>query len=197
MHFLKTIFFTAVFSASCSANALLVSDVHEVNAALISGESAGVFFNLADHGYNHLTDTITNIKLSFDFKEIVETEEDFEDWYDMSNWEFIIFYSWIFDGRSIYSDVDTGILTFESGWAKNYDCQASNSVDGDVTCLENLDLNGEMASWFVPYTDNLWLGEVRLDAEITRTSVPEPASVFLMLMGVIVLGIQRQRVKNR
>jgi hypothetical protein len=100
MKILKFLFFTTIL-ASASANALLLSDTREFNAPLASGETIGFLFNITDQGYNHLTDTITNIKLSFDFIEIVETEENLEDLEDMHNWEFIIFYSRIFDGRSI------------------------------------------------------------------------------------------------
>lgn len=193
MKFLKLVLFTVIFGSPLSANALLLSDVHEFNAPLISGESTGFNFNLGDHGYNHLTDTITNIKVSFDFREIVETEEDMENVDDMSNWEFIIFYSWIFDGRSIYADIDTGTTTFETSWNKDYSCQYYDYADGDETCLHNLDLYGEMSSWFVPYTDNLWLGEARLDAEITRASIPEPASILLLSLGLIGLGMRHRR----
>jgi hypothetical protein len=195
MKFLKLIFFIAFCGSTFSANALLLSDVHEFNAPLINGESTGFRFNLADHGYNHLTDTITSIKLSFDFREIVETEEDMTNVDDMSNWEFIIFYSWIFDGRSIYADIDTGTTTFESSWNKTYECQYFDYVDGDAICLQNLDLTGEMSSWFVPYTDNLWLGEARLDAQITR--IPEPASILLFCLGVIGLATRQSRLIKR
>jgi len=197
MKFFKFFVFTAFFGVSISANALLVSDVQEYNSALVAGETYGFRFNLADHGYNHLTDTITDLKLSFNFREIVETKEDLEDVSDMDNWEFAIFYSWIFDGRSVYADIDTGTVTFEShSRNKTYECQYADYVDGDEICRDNLDLTGEMGSWLASYTDNLWLGEVRLDAEITRISVPEPASILLLSLGLIGLGFGRYRTKN-
>jgi len=192
MKFLKIAFFVTLFIAS-SAKALILTDAHEFNVPLVSGEPGGFRFNLANQGYNHLTDSITSLKLSFDFREIVETEEDFENPDDMSTWEFIIFYSWVFDGRSIYADVDTGTTTFNSSWSKTYACQYSDYVDGDEICRDNLDITGEMSTWFVAYTDNLWLGEVRLDAEITRIALPEPAPILLLSLGLLGLGARYQR----
>jgi len=54
-----------------------------------------------------------------------------------------------------------------------------------------------MASHFVPYTDNLWLGEARLDVEFTRASIPEPTSLLLFGLGLIGFGIKHSRSKNR
>ncbi|GGY75143.1 hypothetical protein GCM10011613_20810 [Cellvibrio zantedeschiae] len=191
MQFLKIVLVFLFFTFASSANALLLSDVREFNAPLVSGRTAGFNFNLANQGYNHLTDTITNIKLSFNFREIVQTEEDLEHWEDMSTWEFIIFYSWIFDGRAVYADIDTGPLTFESSWIKTYTCQYSDYVDGEEICRQNLDLSGEMSTWFVAYTDNLWLADARLDVEIDRVAVPEPSTFILCCLGLFGLALKR------
>lgn len=187
MKFLKPILFSAILSSAIPASALIVSDTHQFNASLINGDSVNFMFNLADHGYDHRTDTITNIKLSFDFREIVETEEDFSNVDDMSTWEFIIFYSWVFDGRDIYADIDTGIKTYARPWEKTYQCQFAE-WESEV-CQENLDLDGIMSSRVLALNNNLWLGEVRLDAEITR--IPEPASFLLLTLGLFGLVIKR------
>ncbi|RYY75452.1 MAG: PEP-CTERM sorting domain-containing protein [Gammaproteobacteria bacterium] len=194
MKTLKVFFLTTLLGASYSANAFLLSDVHKFNAPLVSAEFVGFNFNLADHGYNHLTDTITNVKVSFDFREIVETEENLEDLGDMDNWEFIIFYSWIFNGRDIFPDVDTGVFTLETTWEKTNDCQHYSYVEGEEICDQNLDLFGSMPSSLVAYTDNLWLGEARLDAEITRVSIPEPSTIFLLSLGLF--GLMMKRIRS-
>lgn len=188
MKLLKIFLGSLLLGSAFPTQALILSDIHEYNAPLINGESAGINFNLVNHGYNHHTDSIIGLKLTFNFREIVETEEDMENWEDMTNWEFIIFYSWIFDGRSIYADVDTGPVEFSASRTKTYECQYYDYVDGDATCLQNLDLYGEMSSWFVAYNDNLWLGEVRLDAEVNR--VPEPAPVLLFGLGLLGLAVR-------
>jgi len=188
MKFLKSFLAPAILTGAISviplaAQALVISDVIEFNAPMVNGQYTGLQFNLVNHGYNHHTDSITSLKLSFDIREIVETEEDMENWEDMTNWEFIIFYSWIFDGRSIFADIDTGITSFAISWNKTYSCQYSDYVNDEETCLQNVDLFGEVSSWFVAYTDNLWLNEARLDAEVTR--IPEPAPVLLFGLGLL------------
>jgi hypothetical protein len=189
MRFLKVILFSAIFCNAMPTNALILSDVHEFNAPLVSGKFENFLFNLADHGYDHRTDTITNIKLSFDLREIVETEEDFTNVDDMSTWEFIIFYSWIFNGRDIYADIDTGIKVYETSWTKTYECQFTPWES--ETCQENLDLDGIMSSTVLALNNNLWLGDVRLDAEVTR--IPEPSSLLLFGLGLAALNTGRKR----
>ncbi len=191
MKFLKLILFTVIVGSAFSANAYTLSDVRTVNAQTVTGEWLDFRFNLSDYGYNHLTDSITNIKLSFDFREIVDTEENLEDLNDMANWEFVIFYSWIFDGRSIYHDVDTGIVTFNRVWSKSYDCQYYDVNYPEPTCAQNIDLDGIMFSSAAFYTDNLWLGEVRLDAEVYRTPLPEPSPILLFGLGLLGLAAKQ------
>ncbi len=183
----KYFLFTALLASTTSANALILSDVHEFNAPMVNGKFENFMFNLADHGYDHRTDTITHIKLSFDFREIVENEEDFTNPDDMSTWEFIIFYSWVFDGRDIYADIDTGIKTYERPWTKTYDCQFTPWEEEG--CQENLDLDGIMSSTVLALNNNLWLGEVRLDAEVTR--IPEPSPLLLVGLGLACLTTRK------
>jgi len=190
MRFLKALFFCAICSAAASANALILSDVHSFNAPLVNGKVNKFLFNFAEHGYDHRTDTIKFITLSFDFREIIETEEDPADWENLTNWEPLIIYSWIFDGRDIYGDIDTGIHTERSTWNKLYECQFM-PWESDV-CEENLDLDGIMSSTIVSYSDNLWLGDVRVDIEVNR--VPEPTPVLLFGLGLLGLAIGRNRL---
>jgi hypothetical protein len=196
MKILKLIFITAFLGATSSANAFIMSDVHEINRNLIQGEYVEFDFDLTGEGYNSLTDSITNIKVSLDLREIVETEENPEDAPGNDDWEFVIFYSWMFNGREYFLDVDTGTLTFETPWSKNYDCQFYSVVDGDETCVQNLDLYGNMPSSLFVGTNNLWLGEARLDVEINRTSIPEPSSIFLLGLGLFGLVVKQIRLKK-
>lgn len=184
MRFLNAILFGAICSCAASANALVLSDVYEFNAPLINGKTNTFIFDFADKGYNHRTDTITIVRLSFDFREIIETEEDPAHWEDLVDWEPLIIYSRIFDGRVIYGDIDTGIERFATSWNKIYECQVE--LWESNTCVENLDLDGIMSSTIVSGSDNLWLGDVRAEIEVTR--VPEPAPLLLMGLGLIAIA---------
>lgn len=182
----KSLLFIALLGGALSANALILSEVHSFNAPLINGNVNKFIFNFASQGYDHRTDTINIVRLSFDFREIIETEEDPTDWENLTDWEPMIIYSWIFDGRDIYGDIDTGILTYASYWNKTYECQFM-PWESDV-CEENLDLDGIMSSTIVSYSDNFWLGDVRADIELTR--VPEPAPFLLFGLGLAGLAIR-------
>jgi hypothetical protein len=186
MRILKFLAFCLLFTSAVSAQALILTDVHSFNAPLINGKYTTFLFNFADYGYDHRTDTIKSVTLTFDFREIVETEEDPADWENLHNWEPLIIYSRIFDGRDIYGDIDTGILRYSTYWYKTYECQLM-PWESDV-CEENLDLDGIMSSTILSGSDNLWLGDVRASIDVNR--VPEPAPVLLFGLGLLGLAIR-------
>jgi hypothetical protein len=169
------------------ANAIVITDMVAINRSLNGGVS--IDFDLRRQGYNHETDTITLVTISYNFREIVE----FDDIEDQSTWESTEIYSLLFDGRALFRDLSTENLTNRLSWEKNYLCQRGGD-DGEP-CIYNLDLFGNTTEFIRTYTDNLWLLDGTLSVEVDRISVPEPSPLLMLWMGlaglVIVRGLRK------
>lgn len=169
------------------ANALLITDTRIFNQQLFDNQSAGHVFDLTEAGYSPTTDSITNIKLIYDFTEInadVDTGED-------ETREFVIFSSWIFGWRDVHPDIDSGLTLFETSWQKSNMCQIY-FPDGDdsESCAYNLDVDGRMNAFVTAYTDNLWLNSISVTIDVDRqVNVPAPSSASLFILGLVIFSV--------
>lgn len=196
-----------LFLISFTAKALLITDTYVVEQQLESGVGIGHTFELIPAGYSPATDSITNIKLIYDFTEIYSDtnqgdEDDIPD--DVHSWppspnEFAIFSSWIFNWRDVNADVDSGLIVYETDWIRDDWCQFPSLPMEEVMdeCLLNIDLYGTMNAGVTPYTDNLWLHSITAEIEVDRVDVPEPSPALLLGVGLLMLGFLRQRKRKQ
>lgn len=189
-----------------NAKVLLISDTYVLEQQLESGVGLGHIFEMIPLGYSPDTDSITQIRLIYDFTEIY-TETNQGDWDEVIDSEdneilvedeFMIFGSWLFIWREVYPDVDTGLTVFERDWERNEMCQLIGDTvpSGDFTgyCLLNVDLFGNINFWIIPYTNNLWLHSVTAEIEVDRKiDVPQPNSILMLSIGLLAVGFLRRR----
>lgn len=179
---------------SLNTQALVISDVISVNKTLDLTWRA-FDFDLTKHGYNHLTDTINYVELSYDFSKMVDDVDDFENYETL---ETIQLNSYIFDGRINYFDINPGIISQRLSWQKDESyCEKENYDTGE--CEFNLDLKGNAREFLSVYSGNIWLGDVTFSVDVTRKEVPEPSSIILFFLGLLSIAAMRFRlaVKTR
>lgn len=202
---LSILVLSALFFA-LHANAILITDTYVVERQIPSGGGEGHIFELINAGYSPTTDSITYIRLIYDFTEIYsptnegdtdQYNENFPDDGPQYQDEFVIFSSWIFNWREVDPDIDTGLTIFERSWVRNDYCQiTANAIPGDDEtgyCMLNLDVAGTMNAYVRSYTDNLWLHSIRVEIEVDRTLVPESGSALLLGIGLFTIGFLRNR----
>lgn len=179
---------TCLLTIPFCANALVITDIISVDR----NASPGVVldFDLKRGGYNPETDSITFVKLSFSVREIVE----FDDFEDDSTLESGMESYALFERRSHFRDIDTGTYLRQMSWTRMDDCQID---EFEGPCIYNLDLFGNTSAYFSFYTDNLWFEEGRLEVEVDRVSVPEPATLWLLSMGLLGIGAGSLRKLRR
>jgi hypothetical protein len=201
---------------SLNASAILISETFVVEKQLSKGSTTGHIFELINAGYSPATDSITNIKLTYDFTEIWSlANQGDEDQYNDEDYpefdenrpqyedEFVTFSSWIFNWRDWEPDVDSGLTVFETDWTRNDYCQFEAFDWQDETkpswCALNIDLAGTANAHVTVETNNLWLHSIKLEVEVDRkeTEVVEPNSLLLLGLGLIAIGLLRSRKENR
>jgi hypothetical protein len=174
---------------SLKSYAFVISDVVSVNKTL---DLTWRYFDLdlTKHGYNHLTDTINFVELSYDFSKMVDEVDDFENYETL---ETIQLNSYIFDGRVNYFDINPGIISqYRLHWQKDESyCEKENYDTGE--CEFNLDLNGTARETLSVYSGHIWLSDVTFSVDVTRKEVPEPSSVLLLFIGLLTTIVLRTR----
>ncbi|RYY02130.1 MAG: PEP-CTERM sorting domain-containing protein [Gammaproteobacteria bacterium] len=194
-----------------NANALLITDTYVYEQKIPQNSWAGHVFELIPAGYSPETDSITHIKLTYDFTEIWSPDNQGDEYqYDDGSYpenpdenspqyqdEFVIFSSWMFIWREVYGDIDTGLTVFEKDWTRNNSCQfATAAVPGDDDteyCVYNLDLAGTLNAYVYSASANLWLHSIKLEVEVDRVEVPEPNPILLLGIGLFAIGFLRSR----
>lgn len=207
MRYILSLLFLHVLFISLNANALLISDVHVVEKQFSVGEWEGHKFELIPAGYVPETDSISRIKLIFDFTEIMSptnlgdedlfNEDDPEDLsIDLALYqnEPVTFHSWIFYPRDTHPDIDTGLTIFETNWTRDNSCQFETEETG--LCEYNIDIDGTMYAHVYFQSDNLLLHSIKVEIEIDRTEVPETNSLLLLGFGLFAIGFLRKYVRD-
>jgi hypothetical protein len=211
MRHIFALLFLPLFVVSLNANALLISDTYVVEKQIPNGTWEGTVFDLTSAGYSPETDSITHIKLIYDFSEIWslanqgDTDQyEGEDYPEFSEDrphyedEPVTFHSWIFNWRDYVGDVDSGLTVFETDWTRNNFCQfeAFDWQNEEVTwCAYNIDVAGTMNASVSSHNDNLWLHSITAEIEVNRVEIPEPKSLFLLGLGLFAIGFLRSRQK--
>ena len=173
---------------SLKSHAFVISDIVSVNKTL-DLSSRSFDFDLTKHGYNHLTDTINFVELSYDFSKMVDEVDDFDNYETL---ETIQLNSYIFDGRINFFDINPGVISQRLSWQKDDEyCQKENYDTGD--CEFNLDLNGTAREFLSVYSGNVYLSDVTFSADVTRKQVPEPSSALLLFVGLLTTVVLRTR----
>lgn len=184
MKLVKLLYIHLLFFLSLNAHALIIKDVISVNK-ILELDWRTYDFDITKHGYNHLTDTINFVTLTYDFSKMVDEFDDYDDYTTM---ETIQLNSYIFDGRSNIYNLDPGILTQRLHWTKDESyCQKENYDTGE--CEFNLDLKGTARESLAVYNGNIWLGDVTFSVDVTRTNLPESSPFILVALGLIALSI--------
>jgi len=210
MRQITTVLFSALAFIAVNANAFLLTDTHIFEKQLIDGYAEGHVFELIPAGYSPVTDSITHIKLTYDFTEIWSPQNQGDTYqYDDGSYpefpnenapqyedETVTFSSWIFYWRDWVNDVDTGLTVFETDWTRNDSCQFEAfdwENEDDHWCALNLDLDGTMNAYVWPETNNLWLHSIKVEVEIDRAEVSEPNPILLLSIGLFAIGFLRSR----
>lgn len=193
---------------SLNADALIIRDTYIVNRQLAYDTPEGKVFDLTQAGYSPVTDSITHIKLAYDFLELsspynLGDQDDIHDPSDDDVYEneFAVFSSWIFGWREFYGDIDTGPVIFETDWAHRGWCQFPEIIDPtdeeNELCELNIDTKGTMNAFVTSYTNNLWLSSITVEIDVDRQSrVVESDSWLMFSIGLLFIGGRRKIFKN-
>ena len=186
------LFQSALLAATClltaNAQALVISDVVSINKVLDLG-SHRFQFDLSKHGYDHLTDSINFVEVSYDFTKTIDEVDDFD---APDTLETIQLNSYIFDGRTNFYDINPEIIKQQASWIKDESfCQRENYDNGE--CDLNLDLDGRAEEFLSVYNGKVWLDKATFTVNVTRAEIPEPASLILLGMGLIAIFLIRNK----
>lgn len=188
-----TIFYLSVLLSCISlhAHAFLITDTR-MDTAIREGTD-GFSTDMVALGYNPRTDVVNSVRLLVRVHEIMDDSE--TDTPDSDSSEFVIFYTMLFGARmQVYPDVDNESFEFVRYYSPGEDTCV---VWGEFECGYDPVKTGFFGISMAASTSNLWLDEARWELDITRTHVPEPSVLLLILSALLALMLCRFRQLRR
>lgn len=161
-----------------SASAMTISDVNDTSTFLKEGDSITTTHDLTDDGVP--TDfLVTSAELTLGFSDGLGLGD------------------WSLDIADVTGDGIEGEFEVDGTHWFGYDIRTVNiGADGISTLNSSGQLEVTVTAKDTSFWDgrnDFWLKTSRLDAEATARQVPEPASVMLLGLGLLVLGLRRLR----
>lgn len=178
---LKLAFAACIFAVSAGANAIVVTDVHNVNNFFNHvGETRSWVHDITDDGFS-IGDTVNSAQLDFNLRDdntgsrvcfifCINIP-------DGGEWATIIIQDFDLEDGGIF-EIDTGLLGLGVG----------------STGIGSLNASGLLSVTVIGGTGDFYLDDVTLSADVTTAPVSEPGTFALLGLGLMFLGFSRKKL---